>query len=151
MGDGGFMDVMDRRTIMGRVLAAMASGAKFESGSFTTGNTSPYTLNFQNSYDKYLVYIEMTEESKSAYVNAGEDKTRTYAFCWKYPQPIIDNGEPTNVSMLTVRYNASTKASTYNFGGISGFGSNYITIPNSNEMNSLLKGYSYNYYVVEIK
>lgn len=133
------------------LMMAMAGGAQYENGTFTTGTASPFIVNFKKSYSKYLIYIEMTEESKTAYVNAGEDASRAYAFCGVYPAPIINNGDPSGKSMLSIRYNPAQNVYRYDYAGLTGQSSNSITIPNNNGQNTLMKGYSYNYYVVEMK
>lgn len=132
------------------VAIAKETGARFEKGSFTTGTTNPYTLNYQNSFAKYLIYIEMSDESKTALITAAVDATRAYAFMAKYPIPSIDGGNPNNV-LLNIRYNPVAKMFSYNYCSVASIDANHITIYNEGTQNNFIKGYTYNYYIVEIK
>lgn len=68
MGDGGFMDVISRRMMMGRVLAQMASGGgivfpSYIEAGFITVQTSANTLEVPHNFgvkpsDAYLINME---------------------------------------------------------------------------------------------
>ena len=70
------MDVMELRR---RLMMGMAKGAEVIKGSFTvpadyTGN---YTINFGKSFSRYVYIIEMTDESKAALAQRGENSNKT--------------------------------------------------------------------------
>ena len=129
-------------------------GAEFLSGTFTTGTTAGYTIDFGKSFSKYLYYVEMTDASKTELHNSGQTSAKMFACIGKYPNAEF-NERSTNGGYLSFRVNPSNdtidKSSSASPNSISDssitFGNNAITAG----ANSLYRGYSYNYYIVEIK
>ena len=155
MGDGGFMDVMSRREIMGKVLAGMASGARVEKGTFTVPNgVSSFTLNFQNVFDKYFILVEASSESKTEIINTGSADRKTFAVIAIYPKRSINNTDD-NYNALDMYLVPSTNtlaASSLNIATLtnSSFGLRVRTLSSSTS-NALIEGLTYNYTIVEIK
>lgn len=150
MGDGGFMDVMSRREIMGKVLAGMASGARFVKGTYTIPDNGSFVINFGKTFSKYLFYIEMTDESKAALIDTGKTSSRTFAAFGVYPE--MEIGNVIGNSNLGSRITPSSKAlSEGHFSATKS--SNSIELPTGGTGNSnvFYWGYTYNYYIVEIK
>ena len=137
-------------------MAQMANGAQFVKGTITTdNNNSTYTINFGRTFNNYLFYIEMTDASKTALINYGSTYAKMYACCGMYPAPQI--GEATiGQTMISRRYKASDGIVDSSAAGIYNIGNDFITLANtavssSSNPNGFMKGYSYNYYIVEIK
>lgn len=129
------------------------SGARFIKGTFTVpDNGDTYEFNFGDTFDSYLFLVEMTSESKAALINAGQTAGRTFAFIGVFPKRNVNNIEPANV-VLIQRYNPS--AATADGGTISTveMSNSSIKFPLSglNSANYMYRGFSYNYYIVEVK
>lgn len=150
------MDVMALRR---GLMMAMAGGAQFVKGTFTVPDSgSSYTLNFGKTFESYLFLIEMDSASKTMLVNSGEDGNRIYAQYGMYPMRSINNETP-SVMYAINRINPSTQAvsSYYGNGAVSAntpadstkitFNSAAVTAG----ISYLYRGYTYNYYIVEIK
>ena len=137
-------------------MAQMASGAQFIKGSFTVPSDSGsiYTLNFGKSFNKYLIFIEATAESKTQIINSGYSGNRTFGYVGFYPCIEINN--------TTDEYNTMAQTINPSTGVLSAGGFKGTTMTNSSftyvavSLNSagsfyLLQGLTYNYYIVEIK
>ena len=143
-----------RRTMMG-VIAQMASGAKFVKGTFTVpnDNSSSYTINFGQSFDKYMFYVEMTEDSKTDLLGTEIDGSRAFML---FGTSITPNckGYTYNNNFLAYRVNPSTKATSYSGNNPKGIDNSSMSLPSydvsASATNALFKGYTYNYYIVEI-
>lgn len=132
----------------------MANGARFIKG-FVTAPLSDGSciINFGVEFDKFLFYIEATNESKAVILSSGENANKAYGFAGVYPGISIDEYN-NNYNMLALRINPSTKATT---GGASSAGGTQtsISIPTraitSAYANYMYYGLTYEYYIVEIK
>ena len=148
------MDMMQmRRMVMGQ----MASGARFEKGTFTIPSNfsgNQYTINFSRSYSKYMIIIEATDSSKTEIINTGYGGNRAFAFIGFYPMLEINNASD--------EYNVTGQTLNPSSGVISGGSFKTATLTDSSFSNTAValssagsyyfhKGLSYNYYVVEIK
>ena len=145
---------MDMMTIRRMVMAQMASGAQYVSGSFTVPNDgSSYTISFGKTFSKYIFYIEATDDTKTALLNSGLSASRAYMFIGSYPKTAVNNVEnnytcayqrvnPSNGTVdMAVNSGATLTSTSINIGtGLFTSGAFY-----------LYKGYSYNYFVCEIK
>lgn len=146
------MDVMSLRRM---VMAQMASGAQFVKGTFTAPSSGSYTLNFGKTFSKYIFIIESTEDTKTAIINSGASSYRPFYWIGSYPQPEINNNgsyggiawtyKPSTNEYANSRYatdnnSYTTTSITFVVADITGTSSSGI-----------LKGCSYNYYIVEIK
>ena len=138
-------------------MAQMASGANYVSGTFTVPDdeTSTYTLNFGKTFSKYLFFIELTDASKTIVINSGASNYRPFCLVGSYPQPQINNVvvyggiawtyTPSSHSYSNGRFTTSSK----NFTETSmKFATDDVT---GTATSALLKGCTYNYYIVEIK
>lgn len=148
------MDLMQIR----RMLFAMGGGnmgADFVKGSFTVPNDGyTYIINIGKTFSKYLYYFEMTDDSKTALHNSGQTAARMFACIGAYPNAEFDEGSDTfgyysvRVKPSDGTIDKSASASPSAMDGSS------ITIPISaisSGANAFYKGYTYNYYIVEIK
>lgn len=134
----------------------MASGASYASGTFTTDDSAAsHTINFGKTFSKYLYLIEMTGESKTALMNSGQTSAKMFSSIGTYPPLIFDSTHQANKTYLSYRMNPSTSEISYSTSAVATnldessitLGSNAI----AGSANGLYKGYSYTYYVVEIK
>lgn len=136
-------------------MAKMASGARFEKGSFTVPNVLTYTLNFGKEFHKYVLIIEADDASKQQIIDTGSSNNRQRAFFFMviYPQrEVNDNTIAQNTFAMTINPSsdstaaaaidlvASDKSINFNVVGLTSAG-NY----------RLYVGLTYNYYIVEIK
>ena len=152
--DGGFMDLMDIRRQMMGVIAGMAGGADYVSGTFTVPNSvTSYTLDFGKTFSKYLYLVEMTDESKTALKNSDIDAARAFGYVGIYPNLSINNVDYTSNSMYA-RYKPTTNSVSGGNLSASSYTNSSITFPVNSVATSitpLYNGYSYNYFIVEIK
>lgn len=137
-------------------MAQAVQGANYAKGTFTTDDNGTYTLSFGKTFSSYLYYIEMTDESKTALHNTGQNSARMYACLGIYPKNKFNgNNYPYNAysayrvnpSTDEMSLSTSTQASAIDGSSIS-FNNTAITASGAN---NLYRGYSYNYYIVEIK
>ena len=99
------MDMMELRRM---VMAQMASGARFVKGTITIPDSgSFYEINIGKTFNKYIVYIEATEESKTQIINNTDNNSKSWALFEVYPRPKI-NGK--TFGFLTGRYNPISQA-----------------------------------------
>lgn len=150
------MDVMDMRR---RLMMQMTSGAQFIKGTFTVpNNATSYTIEFGKTFGKYLFLIEMDDASKTALLATDIDGNKPYALNGIYPIPSINNTVPSSVYTFQ-RVNPSTGTASSTSG--SGFISTNPS-PSSTQITLVCdaitattsrayRGYTYNYYIVEIK
>lgn len=128
-------------------------GVKKLTGSFTVGsNDTSYTISFGETISKYLFLIEMTDASKTTLSGTGNTSPRSYAFTGMYPSPGISNNAPANC-MTTYRIKASTGELSYSQATLNNATTSSITISSvtlSGGAQYLYRGYSYNYYIVEV-
>ena len=135
------------------------SGADYISGTFTVvDDATSYTIDFGKTFDRYLFLVEMDDASKTVLVATGIDGNKLYALSGIYPIPSINNTTP-NAVYAFQRINPSTEAVSTTSG--SGF-INTSTPPSSTQItlncadvtaatSNAYRGYTYHYYVVEIK
>lgn len=135
-------------------MAQMASGAQFIKGNFTTDTSSTHTISFGRTLSKYLYYIEMTDDSKAALHNSGQTSAKMYACLGMYPANGFNGSSAPNWYM-SYRANPSTNEISSSSTAVASAISNSSITLGLNAItggaNSLYRGYSYNYYIVEIK
>ena len=120
-------------------------------GTFTCPDSgTSYTVDFGKTLNDYLIYIEMTEASKSVLIASGENGYRTFVALTKRYLPVINNLTMSDYKFM-FRYDptANTSSPTYSTAlpltcndssftiSISSFGTAY----------SFYKGCSYNYVI----
>lgn len=150
---------MDLMMLRRGLLGFMASGAEFVKGSFTVPDSATtYTINFGKTFNRYLFLIEMDETSKTALANTGIDGNKLYALTGICPIPSANSSTPARIYIIQ-RLNPSTGTAS----STSGSGFIYTsTPPNSTQItltcaditsttSNAYRGYTYNYYIVEIK
>ena len=148
---------MDLMQIRRGLLAQMAqSGANFVKGTFTVPSdaSTPFTFDFGKSFEKYLFYIEISDEGKEDIIEETYAGRRAYAFTGNYPNAKLSeqitnpyNGIAYNYASSNqtpnysqVNFNLTDHSITYTCGAFS-----------ANNASMFIKGYTYNYYIVEIK
>lgn len=141
------MDMMQIRRQMMGVIAGMAKGAKHESGEFLVGYGSA-SVTLKNTYDRYLLLIEMTEESKEQLIDSGVNGNRTYALMAVYPKLEIGELSENNNAWVS-RINPSTSALTTTY-TVMNMTSTSFSRGAGTGTTDLLTGYRYEYHVVEI-
>ena len=146
---------MDLMAIRRGLMAQMASGADYAKGTFTTDTAMTYTLSFGKTFSRYLYYIEMTDESKTALHNSGQSSAKMYACLGIYPKNKFNGNDFPANSYASYRVNPANDDMTLSTSAsATAINESSITLGNtaiSGGANSLYRGYSYNYYIVEIK
>ena len=137
-------------------MGLMASGAQFVKGTFTTPDSgTTYTLDIGKSFSKYLYYIEMTDDSKTALHNSGQTSAKMFALIGAYPKFSFNNNDTNGAGYLSYRVIPSSNTIDRSANAIPTsidessitFGLAAIT----GGANNMYRGYTYNYYIVEIK
>ena len=83
------MDVMELRRM---VIEQMANWKRIEEGTFTVPeNVNDFTLNYQNSFNKYFIIVEASSESKAVIINTQSETRKTFAVVAFYPKLSINN------------------------------------------------------------
>ena len=127
-------------------------GLKHESGTFTCPDSgTTYTLNFENTYSKYVIIIEATETTKAAIIAYGGTSAKTFGIVGNYPKITVNNVPvDTNTTLLKVAPSTGVTST----GNVSSFtySATSIECPISvmQYANYLYQGYSYNYVIVEL-
>lgn len=141
------MDMIARRA----VLMGMANVNNHIKGTFTPDSTVLFTIDFGKTLSRYILFIEMTDDSITDLVNAGETSNKSYTLMTAYGVKSVDGISP-GTSSLNVRYNGSSigyaSASTWTLTG-SSF-SAYPAAITASAANTLYVGYTYNYTVIPI-
>lgn len=146
-----------RRKMMG-VIAQMANGADFVKGTFTVPSdaSSPYIVSFGKTFEKYLFYVEMIDEDKETLTGLTSiSGQRGYGFVGMYPDFEI-NEQKDNQSALVHTIAPSTGTASRTSANFNQYGSSTqlgLICGNisTNASGRVYQGYSYKYYVVEIK
>ena len=135
-----------------------STGAKFAKGSFTTPTSgTSYTLNYGESFSgNYLLIVEPNDDTKTAIINSGVNYKRVFGFIGKRYSFSINGLQITNNQYLLDRINPSSSAIDQTLNGIPAYTDSSATFGNYNiegqyATTCLYQGYTYNYYVVEIK
>lgn len=134
----------------------MAKGAEFISGSFTIpSNDTSFTFDFGKTFNKYLYVIELADDSKTALMNSGVTGDRLYGAVGVYPQLAIGNVGIDNYGLayrIKPASATSTPIASYSiFTEITG-SSMTVRVGTINAGTYyLIQGYTYNYFIVEIK
>ena len=128
------------------------TGAKKVTGAFTVGSSeTTHTISFGETLSRYMFLIEMTDDSKTTLASSGNASARSYAFTGLCPSPGINNSAPANC-MTPYRIKPSTGEMSYSQSTVNTAASS-ISIGCA-DLNGgahyLYRGYSYNYYVVEV-
>ena len=147
---------MDVMSIRRGLMMAMASGAQYVKGMITVAQGAECTINFGKTFSRYLYFIEMNDASKTTLLASGESGAKSYARCGVVPSVAIGNVDA-GLSYWSQRINPATSEQTYS--AISNYVVNAtgssITFKSANSISSgahyLYAGYTYNYYIVEIK
>lgn len=128
-------------------------GLTYESGTFTTPSSgSTYTLTFSNTYSKYLICIEATDDTKAAIIASGVSGTRTFALVGIYPKRTANNATVEKNTLLQ-KINPSTNVADASETANYTYTDTSITMSLGNfnaGANYLYTNCSYNYYIVEI-
>lgn len=140
-------------------MAQMANGANFVKGTFTVpNNINSYTIDFGKTINQYLFVVEMTDESKKTLMEDTSDTNpRCFIFYGLYPKPSINNMVVSyiNTYYRIVPSTGGTVSATLNEGPVTSFNETSIvmraTEKSGNRAAFIYKGYSYNYYICEIK
>ena len=130
------------------------AGLKHESGSFTTPSSgSSYTLNFQNTYSKYVLFIEASDESKATIVSSGETSAKTFAALVIYPKLHINSSDaPNQTSLFRIKPSTGAIDDGFPTSGFTYTGGS-ATMPLgliTSGANYLYRGMTYSYYIAEI-
>lgn len=137
-------------------MMAMARGAEYIKGTFTTQATSSaytYTLELGKSLNSYLFLIEMTDESKTALLATGDTTNRAFSFLGVYPKRSISSAVSGN-NMLVTRTKPSAKTTDPVTSGpvtISDTSITFTVYPLTiTGANYLYAGFTYNYTIVPL-
>lgn len=136
-------------------MAQMAlSGKDYVSGTFTAPDAdTTYKIEFGKTFNHYLYFIEMTDESKADFVASSDTHVRTYAWMGVYPKPVLNNAEY-GYGSYTFRYKPSTQEKSGSVTSAYTVASSYITnnvrALNADATNYFIRGYSYKYTVVSL-
>ena len=132
-----------------------AKGLEVLKGTFTIQDNTGYTIKFGKTFTKYFYFVEMTDESKTAFASSGISNTKAYSIAGIYPMPEISNKRPSNFGVAS-RYTPSTDevgAATFAVNNVSTDGSQ-IKFPTASATgggaSNLYIEYSYNYIVVSL-
>lgn len=130
------------------------AGLKYESGSFTCPDSgSSYTLNFANTYSKYMIAIVATAESVESIMASGATSAKTFALHGFYPKANANNTDSNYQTILDrIKPSASTMdaavpAADFTYTGTSFTGQMGLITSGANY---LYRGLTYNYFVVEV-
>lgn len=146
---------MDMMTIRKMVMGQMASGANFVKGTYAVPSSGTTKIEFGKTFNRYMYFIELTDDSKTALLNSGENGNRTFAICGIYPMPSANDESPSYCG-FTYRINPTTGAQSASSTNsvISVIDESSITFPRasfSGGVNYLYTNCTYNYFIVEIK
>lgn len=132
-----------------------ASGKAFISGMFTVPNdATTYKLEFGRSFGKYLYFIELADESKTALINSGSSKSKAVAYTGVYPKPAINGGVInycSTVSRYTPSDGSSTGSSTNAYTVADSYISNNVKDVDVDGNYQFIEGYTYKYFVVSME
>lgn len=134
----------------------MARGAEVIKGSFTVplDTTGNYTISFGKSFDRYLYIVEMTEESKVALMQSGQDGNKTFARVGLFPVPAIGDIHSYNYSHMSCRINPATETPITTVAVMNGVTNSTIAIAigdiTAASTNHVYRGFSYNYTIVSL-
>ena len=145
---------MDMMAIRRMVIAQMASGAEFIKGTFTVPSSgSSYTLEFGKTFNKYLYFFEMTDASKTALLGISATGARTFFVDGIYPNRAVNGAEIGDVFTYRVVPSTGVLSASYTVTIINECSSTSMTLKTGGTGNTSVfyNGYSYNYYIVEIK
>ena len=143
---------MDLMQIRRGLLAQMAKGVEIIKGSFTTNNNGTYTINIGKTLNRYLFFIEMTDDSKSDLLLTGQTSAKMLACEGLYQTPEINNSRPEDC-VLSFRVVPTTGVTSYSSSTINNIDGSSITFTNNtpqNGANVLYRGYTYNYIIIPI-
>ena len=149
---------MDLMKLRRGLMMAMASGAQFVKGTFTVPDSgSTYTLTFGKTFSKYLFSVEADDNSKTQIASSGLSDNRAFCYVGIYPPRIINN-VTNSVNKMIDNYNAPTSSAGGTATSYHTCSESWIEFLVSNlrgtgtaATRNLLRGLTYNYYIVEIK
>lgn len=131
---------------------SMANGAAIINGTFTVESTSPVIINFGKNIERYVLLLEMTDDSIEDFADAGITSNRSYTLLTMRGVKSIGDLSA-GYGTLSARYNGSSlnfsNATPFNALNTDGFVI-YPAILSAGSANTLYVGYSYNYYVIPI-
>ena len=143
------MDLMSLRRNMMGVIAGMEGGINIIKGTITPQNTNLLTVDIGKTLQRYILFIEMTDESITMLENAEVTQNKAFSLLVLYGYKNIGELQ-TGYSSLNARYNGSSigfaNANSFTLTG-SSFSASPVAI-SQNSANTLYVGYTYNYYVI---
>ena len=141
-------------TIRKMVMAQMAKGAEYITGTFTVPDSgSSYVIYFGKTLERYIFLIEATDESKTAIMESGINGTKSFAFIGIYPRLSIDTYNA-NFNGTYARINPSTKemssiVATNVDPTASSIGFNVNSLADGSSV--IFRGLTYKYTIIELK
>ena len=133
------------------LLAQMASGKQFISGTVTATGTS-CTISFGKSYSNYLFLVEMTADSKSELMDSGRTNVISFAWFGIHPERKINNIE-NGAKQTAVRIKPATSEMSNSISGGTMTDSSIsfnVADLSATSPTSMRTGYSYNYTIVSL-
>lgn len=137
-------------------MMGMASGGSIISGTFYADSIGSYTINFGKTLSRYIVYFEMTKESKETLVSNWTSGNRSFGFL-KLKWDGCDDFNSTGYWSYTARYSGTTAPTL----GTGTNGSEFIAMNDDNMVisvnsfssgtNYVYVGYTYNYMIIPIE
>lgn len=130
------------------------SGANVVNGTFTVPEdaASPYIFNIGKKLDKYIFFIEATDESKELLLDTSLAGRRAYSFVGNYPKTNI-NDTDNSVDTFVYTYVPSTGVLSNATATVT-LSDESISMPcialTANNQGAVIKGFSYNYFIVEV-
>lgn len=142
------MDMMELRR---RLMRLMASGVEVIKGTFTVTENS-FELTFGKSFNRYVVFIEMTDASIGDLIDAAQTSNKMYTYCGVYGVKSVNGYTPASNAALPYRYNGSSvsAAANSNLELYPDKLTTYAVLITTNSANNLYIGYTYNYYILPI-
>ena len=140
-------------------MMAMAQGALVKKGSFTVPQMQQDGESFYISLDKtvskYVIVVEGTNDTKQALIDSGISGNRVFMWVGIFPNMQIDN-RSISADALTGRINAATSelsaATTAQIRLYDDrFGFDAFVLKSGGSAWGVYQGYTYNYWVFEIK
>lgn len=138
------------------VAIAKETGAQFVKGSFTVPSDSNANMvvQFGKTFNSYMLLIEMTDDSKAVLKNSGSTDYSTFCYVGVYPERKMDN-DGSGFGALLYTYRSSTNMFSPSNMGTTAFSGSSFSMAVKDITGSatarLIKGLSYNYYIIEIK
>lgn len=129
-------------------------GANIETGTFTATQQSGnvYKINFSKAHSRYILYAEMTAESKTALMDSGQASAKMFSFSVVYPSPKVSD-ENSSKGLMSYRITPTTgeySVSSSSYGSIDESSITLNCQSYANGANILYTGSTYNYMVIPV-